>query len=740
MALDFNAFNMGSQAVGDPVNDVLQRQQGMLSMQAQSLQNQAARQNLQLQNIALQRQQTFGQDMQSFLANPNATGVAALMGKYPEFQKQIQDSWSMLDTAQRRTDATQLGAITSLLSKGQYDSAAKMLQTRIDAGKSSGRDTSQDEQALAMLNSGDPAQQKAVLGLAMTEAYGAVGPDKAAEYFNGLGLGQAPQKLGPGEALVNPLSGDKIASQNPLLQHVEVANADGSQTATTFNPETGAFGGAAVNGTPAEGGGQASGGGAASGPRSVRNNNPGNLKATPFTKSQPGYQGVDDAGYAIFDNPQNGVNAQAALLAGKGYYGGGRKTVAAIVSKWAPPKSAGGDNTNAQTANYIAYVSKQLGVKPSDVLTPQQLPQLAQAMAHFEAGATGHAGPVRVPPNSAAPSQGGAPAGAPAPVSGSPYTFGGSSGGLNTRNAPAGYAWNPTHTGLVPLPGGPADPDSGGAVLAKYNIAPGETGPSVLAKLPPAIGSQVKALAEGRLPMPSSFALAKPYWQTLLQLTSQYDPSFDAASAPARKAAITAFTGMGKGAQIVGSVNRVANHLQLLWNESHRLAGPDTGFGPLNTALAATGQAFEPQDAKAYDTEVQFIAGELEKIARNSPGTVSGVDKIISNLSRKQSASTRAAAIKAAVGIISGAVDPLKDQFNSAFTNDSARPNIPWVTPKAQQIYREIGGVDLSLTGQGADSNSSASGPTQIRSAAEYHALPSGAHYVDPNGIARIKR
>jgi hypothetical protein len=130
--------------------------------------------------------------------------------------------------------------------------------------------------------------------------------------------------------------------------------------------------------------------------------------------------------------------------------------------------------------------------------------------------------------------------------------------------------------------------------------------------------------------------------------------------------------------------------------------------------LAATGQAFEPQDAKAYDTEVTFVAGELGKIAKAGVVTEGEVDKIISNLGRKNSSSTREAAIKAAVGIISGAVDPLKDQYNSAFTNGSTRPNIPWVSPRAQKIYKNIGGVDMSLTDANADTNASGSGDKTV--------------------------
>jgi hypothetical protein len=242
-------------------------------------------------------------------------------------------------------------------------------------------------------------------------------------------------------------------------------------------------------------------------------------------------------------------------------------------------------------------------------------------------------------------------------------------------------------------------------------------------------------------------SLAKPYWQTVMQLVSQYDPTYDASSFPARKAAIQAFTGMGKGAQVVGSVNRVANHLQLLWNENQKLAGPNSGFGPLDTAMATVGQSFERPDAKAYDTAANFVAGELEKIARNSPGSESGVDRVIQNLDRHNSQATRQAAIKAAVDIISGAIDPLKDQYNSAFTNGTSRPNIPWVTPQAQKIFSTIGGTqgspDLSLTGSGADTNGTGGGRGNIvavGSPQDAAKLPSGTLFRTPDGRVLRKR
>lgn len=473
MALDFNAFQMGQAASGDPVADMLATRLGNLQAQGVQIQNQAAQQQLAFQRIALQRQQQYAQDVQSFAQNPTVTGLATLW-KYPEFQANTKGIYDAMDPRMRQAETTQLGEVASLLQNGQIGGATKIVQQRISADQAAGRDTTGDRQALAMLQSGDPKQINAVKGMVASLIAGSVGFDKAAEYLKAVGLSQEPVKTTPGDTYTNPLNGQTVAAQPTNLSPQVLNIPGGAQELVGFNPNPGANNGSVST----EGGGPASAGGAAHGaPRSVRNNNPGNLKATPFTKSQPGYSGVDGAGYAIFSSPQDGIAAQAALLGGKNYYAGGRKTVAAIVSKWAPPQSAGGDNTNAQVANYIAYVSKQLGVKPNDVLSPQQLPQLAQAMAGFEAGATGHAGPVRVPPTSVPQAQSSAQDSLPAGVVAST----GSTGALNTQGAEPGYAWNADHTKQFPVPGGTADfsPDALNAATDQYlltNQLPGGMG------------------------------------------------------------------------------------------------------------------------------------------------------------------------------------------------------------------------------------------------------------------------
>jgi hypothetical protein len=101
-------------------------------------------------------------------------------------------------------------------------------------------------------------------------------------------------------------------------------------------------------------------------------NNPGALRVPGSMKFQS------------FSSPQEGIAAQQALL-GR-YMGRGLNNVSAIVETYAPRQSRGGDNSDASVNNYIAYVSRRLGVDPNSPIPPALLPQLSQAMREFETG------------------------------------------------------------------------------------------------------------------------------------------------------------------------------------------------------------------------------------------------------------------------------------------------------------------------------------------------------------------
>ena len=113
-------------------------------------------------------------------------------------------------------------------------------------------------------------------------------------------------------------------------------------------------------------------------PRGFRNLNPGNIR-----KGQD-WRGLAphglDADFDVFVSAEMGFRALVRILLNYRRKHG-LKTVAGIISRWAPP------NEN-DTAKYISFVCSSLGVTPDQELTfdRHQLFLLAKAIARKESG------------------------------------------------------------------------------------------------------------------------------------------------------------------------------------------------------------------------------------------------------------------------------------------------------------------------------------------------------------------
>ena len=121
-------------------------------------------------------------------------------------------------------------------------------------------------------------------------------------------------------------------------------------------------------------------------PRGIRNNNPGNIEASKWTQSQPGYIGSDGR-FAIFDTRMNGFRAMEALLLK--YAQEGRDTPIKIISKWAPASDCRKGKGCNPVGLYAMSVAKELGVTihtPLDMKVPHIRSRTAYAMAKFENG------------------------------------------------------------------------------------------------------------------------------------------------------------------------------------------------------------------------------------------------------------------------------------------------------------------------------------------------------------------
>jgi hypothetical protein len=177
--------------------------------------------------------------------------------------------------------------------------------------------------------------------------------------------------------------------------------------------------------------------------------------------------------------------------------------------------------------------------------------------------------------------------------------------------------------------------------------------------------------------------------QKAIARAMEIDPDFDPELAANRSKAIKDFSGNGQASQVVRSVNRLAAHLNDMYDASEKMGGPNTGVRALNSMIAGVEQQGMPELVAKYDAARPFVATELEKIMKGAgQPTVSGIDEAMKGLERARSLDERRAAFKTIGALVHGALDPIKQSWNSAYGGNKAPPM--WVSPQAAQVFGHI--------------------------------------------------
>lgn len=110
------------------------------------------------------------------------------------------------------------------------------------------------------------------------------------------------------------------------------------------------------------------------GDRPIRNNNPGNLEASPWTQGQAGYVGSDGR-YAVFATKQDGWNAKVNLLKTDTYQ---NLSIRDAFNRYAPP---------SENPNYIRDLQSFTGFdlnRQMNSLNEQEFNTLVNAVAKIE--------------------------------------------------------------------------------------------------------------------------------------------------------------------------------------------------------------------------------------------------------------------------------------------------------------------------------------------------------------------
>lgn len=230
---DYGALlRSGAAAVSDYASQ--QAEQQMIALRRAQAQAQLAE-----VSQKLQQRKAFGEDVTSVLADPNPKNISALILKHPEYADQIKGAWDLRDKAAKQSDLTQLGEIYSAAQAGKWDVAAKAARARFEADKAAGQVDPTEEHVVSALESQDPAERNAALGMIGVQVAAATGAEHFGTVYGSL---TGDYTLDQGAARFNR-SGSMIA-HSPFIK-----DADGNIRLWTDVPGAGAAPAAASDGS-----------------------------------------------------------------------------------------------------------------------------------------------------------------------------------------------------------------------------------------------------------------------------------------------------------------------------------------------------------------------------------------------------------------------------------------------------------------------------------------------------------
>lgn len=229
------------------------------------------------------------------------------------------------------------------------------------------------------------------------------------------------------------------------------------------------------------------------------------------------------------------------------------------------------------------------------------------------------------------------------------------------------------------------------ATMNQSAIQPGSpNGDAFLQTLPEDQQPLVKAIVDGRYPIPTGRAAASPQWQALVQAAQQVDPTFDAGNYPARAAARKNLTS-GKGAQEIKSLNTLAGHISTLNDALDQMGNSNFALG--NAGLNAVANQFGGDRAKAlarFNTSSKAVGDEAAKVFAGGSSALGDRQEIAHNLDPAAPNDKLRATLQTYAELVQSRLAAVQQQASDSLGAGAA--SIPIVTPKAQQTFSKLSG------------------------------------------------
>ena len=225
---------------------------------------------------------------------------------------------------------------------------------------------------------------------------------------------------------------------------------------------------------------------------------------------------------------------------------------------------------------------------------------------------------------------------------------------------------------------------------ASQAISDGITGEEFLKTVSKPVAEQVRALAAGRMTFPTGQAIKTPYWQSVLTLVSQYDPTFDAVNYGTRAATRKAFTS-GREASSVNALNTVLGHLDSLGVAADKLN--NGAFPHLKAASNYLESSIGDSRVKKFEATKKAVVDELVRAWRGTGGTLEDIKTWSSTLDASNSPEQLHGVIGQLGELLESKIESLNDQYRKGMgkTSDGFHLMSPHASEVLQRIKKRAG-------------------------------------------------
>ena len=216
--------------------------------------------------------------------------------------------------------------------------------------------------------------------------------------------------------------------------------------------------------------------------------------------------------------------------------------------------------------------------------------------------------------------------------------------------------------------------------------------PEVLQGLDEGLAARVRAVDEGRMPLPTGAAQRMPQNIALMELLSRYDPGFTAQDYATKLATRRDFTA-GPTAKNVTALNTVMQHMKELDGAAGDLNNwKSSSLGPFTANANAITNWYRQneQDPRIsrFDTAATAVSNELERAFRGDRTAISGIEEWRKSLHPAMSPEEWQAARGTLMKLVGGRLESVTDQYNRGM--GSAKDPMMMLSPGAAQAYKEL--------------------------------------------------